>query len=85
MSIKRKQGSGSGGRRPGTGRKPTPGLREGWLHTSVELLRSYAEKTGKPQNQLINDLVKAYFTSHNFAVLSKGEINDIIRTVYCSR
>jgi hypothetical protein len=62
--MKRKKGS--GGRRTGAGRKSTGWVKVGdTLETdTVELLRSYAEKTGKPQNQLINDLVKAHFTSN---------------------
>jgi hypothetical protein len=62
--MERKKGS--GGRRTGAGRKSTGWVKVGYtLETdTVELLRSYAEKTGKPQNQLINDLVKAHFTSN---------------------
>jgi hypothetical protein len=65
MKTRRKKGS--GGRRPGAGRKLTPG----WVKVgtmlevqTLKLLQDYSTKTGQPQSHLINDLIKAYFASN---------------------
>lgn len=60
-----KHKKGSGGRRKGAGRPPTPG---DWIKFStklevetVQMLQWYAMETGVPQNHFLNDLVKAHF------------------------